>query len=210
MSALDKAEGFGHTTTTQRDFVAFAGSLRARERAAAEELLARYSSQLVALARQRLGSRIAVKVDADDVLQSVMRTFFRRLDGGQIELRNWESLTALLTVMTLRKCQRQHRLFSSEMRDVGLESIIRHEDEWAALTIPDRTPSPLEVVAFTDLIEQMLARISPRDGEMIKLLLAGESVDEIAHRFRRSRRTVQRSLERIRQALTRHELLLEE
>jgi DNA-directed RNA polymerase specialized sigma24 family protein len=135
-----------------------------------------------------------------------MRTFFRRLDEGQIELRDWESLTALLTIMTLRKCQRQHRRFANEIRDVLIETSDRDAPPSSGVIIPDRSPSPDEVAAFSDLIEQMLARIPPRDGEMVKLLLTGETVDEIARRFRRSRRTVQRTFQRIRQILTRDEL----
>ncbi len=191
-----------HQIDDGRDFVAFAGSLRAGDDSAAEELFARYSAQLVVLARKRLGKRIVVKVDADDVLQSVMRTFFRRLDGGHIELRDWESLTALLTIMTLRKCQRQHRRHSNERRAVGLKVPFGRDEGPIGLSIPDRTPSPDEVAAFSDLVEHVLATLDSRDGEMLKMLVAGESVDDIARRFQRTRRTVQRSFERIRQSLT--------
>src|SRR5687768_8087141 len=81
-------------------FIAFAERLRSGEDEAARELLDRYSAQLVALARRRLGARLALKVDADDVLQSVFRTFFRRLGVGHLVLRDWASLTGLLSLLT--------------------------------------------------------------------------------------------------------------
>ncbi|MDQ3332407.1 MAG: ECF-type sigma factor, partial [Planctomycetota bacterium] len=184
------------------EFTAFAECLRGGENEAAQELLARYSARLVGLARRKLGKRLAVKVDPDDVLQSVFRTFFRRLGGGHIELRDWESLTALLSLITLCKCQRQQRCFGSAKRDLGSEISIQGGARTSfEMSIPDREPTPQEVAAFTDLLERILERIDERDGEIIRMLLAGDSVDDIARRFRRSRRTVQRSLARIRQAL---------
>lgn len=185
-----------------REFLEFAECLRAGENAAAQDLLARYSARLVGLARQKLGKRLAVKVGADDVLQSVFRTFFRRLGRGNIELRDWASLASLLTLITLRKCRRQHREFGAGKRVRGTEVSIHGDRSSIEMSIPDREPTPDEVSAFADLVEWILSTVDERDGEMIRMLLTGHSTEEIAVRFRRSRRTVQRSLERIRQTLT--------
>src|SRR5438105_2600607 len=53
---------------------------------AARQLFDRYVSQLVALARRRISQRIAGRVDAEDIVQSVFRTFFHRVREGQFHI----------------------------------------------------------------------------------------------------------------------------
>lgn len=60
--------------------------LREGDEGAAEEIFREYSARLIALARSRLGDRLRAKVDPEDVLQSVFRTFFLRYAGGQYDL----------------------------------------------------------------------------------------------------------------------------
>jgi RNA polymerase sigma-70 factor (ECF subfamily) len=182
-------------------FVAFAERLRSGEDQAARELLSRYSTQLISVARRRLGPRLAVKVDPDDVLQSVFRTFFRRLGGGEVELRDWTSRAGLLSLLTLRKCQLKARHYAAARRDARLETSFGIGEIGFAMSIPDRAPTPDEVAAFSELVERLLGDLSDRDGEIVRLLLAGESVESAAARLRRSRRTVQRTLVRIRRRL---------
>jgi hypothetical protein len=52
----------------------------------------RFAHRLVARARARLDTRLRQKVDSDDVLQSVCRTFFRRCRGGEFSLGGWDGL----------------------------------------------------------------------------------------------------------------------
>lgn len=183
-------------------FREFAGRLQRGEEGAARELLSRYSARLVALAQQRLGRRMMPKGDAEDVLQSVFRTFFRRIGEGRIELRNWESLSGLLSLLTLRKCCKQARAYQTAQRDVGLEvSLQGTGSDSFRIDVPDREPSPDEVVMFAELFERVLAGLEESDRETLERLLAGASVDEIAAKRNRSRRSVQRALARIRQQI---------
>src|SRR4051812_50134846 len=57
------------------------------DEAAAEELFRRYSGRLTALARSRLSHALATRVDAEDVVQSAYRSFFRLARGGGVLLR---------------------------------------------------------------------------------------------------------------------------
>lgn len=183
-------------------FVAFAERLRSGENQAAQELLTRYSARIVALARQRLDGRYAAKIDPDDVLQSVFRTFFRRLGGGDIDLRDWASLTGLLSLLTLRKCNGKKRALATAKRDTSLEvCLVDSEGEAFELQIPTREPTPDEVAAFTELLEYMLTNVDVREREILEMILAGHTIEEIASGIKRSRRTVQRSLARVRQSL---------
>lgn len=47
------------------------------------ELVDRYTRRLLELARRQLPERVRRRVDPEDVVQSVYRSFFRRLNDGQ-------------------------------------------------------------------------------------------------------------------------------
>ena len=53
---------------------------------AARLLFERYSRQLTAVAARHLSKKVGVRVDDQDVVQSVFRTFFRRSAEGQFRI----------------------------------------------------------------------------------------------------------------------------
>jgi RNA polymerase sigma-70 factor (ECF subfamily) len=189
-----------------RSFTDFAERLLANEDEAATELLERYSKRIVRIAGEQLGRRLATKVDPEDVLQSVLRTFYRRLGTGEVELRDWASLSGLLSLLTLRKCQRQAERFGTAGRDVKREVSLSSPPDRTAIVIPDREPTPAEVAIYTELVETMLARATDRDRLIIGLLFAGTAVDDVAAEVGCSRRTVYRTVAWIRGELVSAEL----
>jgi RNA polymerase sigma-70 factor (ECF subfamily) len=181
-------------------FRSFAVRLTAGEDHAAADLVARYSARLVALARQGLSPALRAKCDPEDVLQSVFRTFFRRLGTGDVDLRDWESLAGLLALLTVRKCQHRVRHYRTAGRDVRLEVRLDGADG-GPIHVPDRDPVPDEIAAFTELAERLLQSLNLRDREVISRVIAGEGTAEIAQRLGRTRRAVQRAIARTRQRL---------
>lgn len=182
-------------------FPEFADRLLAGEDVAARQLLARYSAQLIRLVRSRLGPRLRAKEDPEDVLQSVLRTFFRRLDAGDIDLEGWGGLWGLLSLMALRKCQHREERYRAAKRDVCREVSLTPCGGPSCIAIPDRQPTPQEASAFTELIEGLLQGLDERDRGALEGLLAGEATSVIARRLGCSERTVQRTLLRVRQRL---------
>ncbi len=172
----------------------------------AERLVfSRFAARLNALARVRLSPALAQKVDPEDVTQSVFRTFFRRRAEGEFELRSWDDLWTLLTVITVRKCQRWVGYFQAERRDVRREApqsprrtTRRRAYDWQAL---DREPTPEEAATFSDLLENLLAGLSPRDREIFEARLDGEACEAISGRLEVSERTVQRVVRRVAERL---------
>src|SRR5205823_4096100 len=73
---------------------------------AARQLFDRYVTQLVALARRRISQRIAGRVDAEDIVQSVFRTFFHRVREGQFHIEDPDDLCKLLARITVHKTLR--------------------------------------------------------------------------------------------------------
>ena len=70
---------------------------------AATELYLRYAERLRALADKQCAPDLAPRLDPDDIVQSVFRTFFRRAAGGQYDVPEGEDLWKLFMVIALHK-----------------------------------------------------------------------------------------------------------
>ena len=180
--------------------------LRAGDDTAAALVFERFARRLLGLARTRLGKAIRQKVDAEDVLQSVFKSFFHRHADGQYVVANWDSLWGILAVITLRKCGRQVRHFRAARRDIRREesppAAARKEQitQWQALT---REPTPEEVAQFLELVEGLMRGLDNRERQMLVLHLQGYTAPEISAQVGRTERTVHRLLAMVRQRLER-------
>src|SRR5262245_20820873 len=70
---------------------------------AATELYTRYVHRLRALAERRCASSLARCLDADDIVQSIFRTFFRGVRQGFYDVPEGDALWKLLLVIALNK-----------------------------------------------------------------------------------------------------------
>lgn len=178
--------------------------LRTGDAEAAARVFHQFAQRLVALARTRLSSRLRQKVDPEDVLQSVYKSFFLRHELGQFQLENWDSLWAILTVITLRKCSRCAERFHTDRRDVDREV---HAAEGPEAEpgggLLSREPTPLQASILTETVENLLSGLEGRERDVVQLSLQGYSVEEISTQVGRTRRTVQRLLKRIKDDLQR-------
>lgn len=179
--------------------------LQHSENDAANEVVSRYASRLVALARARLSKRFQSRVDPEDVLQSVFRTFFRRQREGEFQLEGWDSLWSLLVVITLRKCGHQVERLQAGKRDVRREATVGAmegdsgaEGEWQ---LEAHEPQPEEVAALTEMLEGLLSALNEQQREIVTLRLQGYTIAEVAEKVGRAERGVYRLLAEIRQRL---------
>src|SRR4051794_28405516 len=74
---------------------------------AARQIVEGYLDRLVILARRHLHQRLAPRVDPEDIVQSVFRTFFSRVKDGQFVFSEQDDLTKLLVRITMNKTLRQ-------------------------------------------------------------------------------------------------------
>ena len=102
-------------------FAEFLDRLRAGDRGATAEVFDRFARRLVRLAHSQFDSHLRGRVDPEDVVQSVYRSFFTRCARGQYDLVSWDSLLGLLTVMTVHKCANRAKYWHRDRRDVGRE-----------------------------------------------------------------------------------------
>jgi RNA polymerase sigma-70 factor (ECF subfamily) len=173
--------------------------LRAGDAAAAEQVFRRFTHRLIALARTHLDSRVRQKVDPEDVLQSVYKSFFLRCEQGKLNLGGWDNLWALLTVITTRKCGRWAEKFYTRRRNVSAE--VPAADEAGVVELFSDDPSPAEAAMLSELVEQLLRDLGERDGAILTLALQGYSGAEISEQLGRPRRTIYRVLDRIKRRL---------
>ena len=174
--------------------------LRDGRNEAAAQIFHRFANRLILLARKQLDPKVRQKVDPEDVLQSVYRSFFERQQGGEIDLESWDNLWSMLALITLRKCANQVAHFRAECRDVRREVGAGPEaDPVGAALAGD--PSPSEAAVLTEVVEQVLHGLDERDREIVTLHLQGYSIPEISARVEWAERTVHRALERVRKRL---------
>jgi len=170
---------------------------------AAAQLFARYADRLVALAQSRLPARLAQRVDAEDVVQSVYRSFFAAARAGRYELERGGELWRLLVTITVNKVNRQFVHHKRDKRDARREQAIPGDDSLLGLSGPllTREPGPLEVVALCDELEDILRDLKPSYRRMVELRLQGYNVFEIAEETGAGERTVRRVLDKIKTRL---------
>lgn len=187
-------------------FTDLAARLRAGDQAAASEVFRRFAGRLIGLARSELDARLRRKVDPEDIVQSVYRSFFTRYGAGQFDLSNWDSLWGLLAVITVRKCLSRTEYYLAQRRTVAGEAEMARHDPDAASGLSDavdREPTPLEAAVLTETIEQMLRGLASDDRSIIELTLQGYTAPEISAQLGRAERTVRRVRAHVKKRLQR-------
>jgi RNA polymerase sigma-70 factor (ECF subfamily) len=185
-------------------FAEFLARLHSGDDAAAHELFGRFAHQLIALALHHIDTPLRHKVDPEDVVQSVYKSFFARYGTGNLDLVNWNSLWGLLTLITVRKCAERAAYHRAERRDAAREVSAPREEEAAPWLEPfGREPTPLEAAVLNETVEQLLAGLDEEERPILELSLQGYTTREISERLGRAERTVRLLREGIRHRLER-------
>lgn len=163
---------------------------------AEHELVERYTARLVALAARRMPVRVWRRVDPDDIVQSVYRSFFRRLDGNQLCLEGSDDLWRLLVTITYYQIQNTVKYHQRQRRDIrreapGHDSAVTSQGDVRRVGRED-----LEV--FQQCLEDLLKGLPEGPRSIVRKRLEGETIDAIANQLQRSRRTVIRILANVR------------
>jgi RNA polymerase sigma-70 factor (ECF subfamily) len=176
------------------------GRLRTGDPAVATEVFQRFASRLIALARSHLDTIIRGKEDAEDVVQSVYKSFFTRFQAGQFELASWNQLWSLLTVFTVRKCADRADYFRAQQRDAAREVALA-TDSGSSCTAADPEPTPFEAAVLAETVERLFRELDADDQPILELSLQGYTAPEISSRLGRAERTVRRLREHVKERL---------
>jgi RNA polymerase sigma-70 factor (ECF subfamily) len=169
-------------------------ALRHGEDAAWREVLRRYSSRLVGLARSRLfDARLRQKLDPEDVVQSVWRTFHRRHRLHAFDLGSWDDLWGLLITLTVHRVCKWNEHFQALKRSLDRETPLElpHGDAEKdrpspASELVARTPTPEEVAQLGELVSEKLAAMGEAQRRVIELGLLGYTDAEISNQAGRT------------------------
>src|SRR5437868_4811811 len=127
---------------------------RAGDDEAARQLFEFYAEQLLQIARWRINARLASRFDAEDIVQSVFRSFFGRLRTGHFQLQDKDDVCKLLVRITLHKTLKQISFHTAEKRDHRQEATQKQDDSPQPLTeLLAREPGPEVVATFMDQME---------------------------------------------------------
>lgn len=154
---------------------------------AATLLYFRYADHLLSLTTARLGRDLTPRLDPEDIVQSVFRTFFRRAALGQFEVPQGGDLWKLFLVLALNKIRNAGAHHRAARRDVRRTADAA--DEPATPARPDDSLTVLRLV-----VEDVLDGLPPTARPIVELRVEGHEVAEIAGRTGRSVRSVERVL----------------
>jgi len=172
---------------------------RAGDESAARQLFDRYVDQLIALARRRISQRLAGRIDAEDIVQSVFRTFFQRARKGQFQIEEPDDLCKLLARITVHKTFRQIAHHKRAKRDAGQETAQTDDSQEMLMAILTGEPTPEEATAFLDQLEHFFTKLDPRARQIIEMRMKGYSDIEIAEKLGISDRQIRRDMEEVRE-----------
>jgi RNA polymerase sigma-70 factor (ECF subfamily) len=172
--------------------------LRAGSDTAAREVFDRYVERLLLLSKRRIGQRLNSRVDPEDVVQSVFRTFFTRMKKDQFDISAEDDLFKLLVRITVHKTLRQIAHHKAAKRDPGQELGQGDDAHEMLMQAAGGEPSPETVVTFMDQLEHFLGQLPAQDRQILELRIQGHSTEEIAQQIGSYDRKVRRVLERIR------------
>lgn len=164
--------------------------LQAGEDDAATALYLRYAERLLLLAKKNTGEALATRVDAEDIVQSVFRTFFRRASSGHYQIPEGEELWKLLLVIALNKVRSLAEFHGATKRAVQSTRAI---SDTSAI---ERDVTSVEVLRLT--INDLLSGLPEIHQRVVHDRIQGHEINDIALRNSVSRRTCERVLQNFR------------
>jgi RNA polymerase sigma-70 factor (ECF subfamily) len=173
--------------------------VRRGQQDASTRLYLRYAERLQRLASRQTPPQLAQRVDPEEIVQSVFRTFFRRVAQGEYDIPDGEEIWKLLLVIALNKLRAtgaHHRAAKRDIRRTTGGAEFDRAAEGAAAA-DDQGLLVLKMV-----IDELLSDLPESTRRMVELRVEGYEVSEIAARVGRSKRTVERSLQDFRKRLS--------
>lgn len=174
---------------------------RKGQREAATQLYVRYADRLCALAAAQCAPDLKTKVDPEDIVQSVFRTFFRRAAEGQYAVPEGDDLWKLFLVIALNKIRATGAYFHAAKRDT--RSTVSGQSFEHLLAARPNQGDHVALSLLEMVIEEVLEKLPESQRQVIVLRMEGHEIDEIAATTGRAKRSVERILQGFRQSLSR-------
>jgi RNA polymerase sigma-70 factor (ECF subfamily) len=161
-------------------------------------LYLRYAERLQALADRQTSAELSRRLDPEDIVQTVFRTFFRRVAEGNYDVPDGEEIWKLLLVIALHKIRDAGVYHKAAKRDVRRTSS-GEANELAIQNAAGKDEAALAVLQM--VVNDVLEGLPESHQRMIELRIEGHEVAEIAREVGRSKRSVERVLQVFRQRM---------
>jgi RNA polymerase sigma-70 factor (ECF subfamily) len=161
-------------------------------------LYLRYAERLQALADRQTSPELGRRLDPEDIVQTVFRTFFRRVAEGNYDVPDGEEIWKLLLVIALHKIRDAGVYHKAAKRDVRRTSS-GEANELAIQNAAGKDEAALAVLQM--VVNEVLEGHPESHRRMIELRIEGHEVAEISREVGRSKRSVERVLQVFRQRM---------
>lgn len=172
---------------------------QAGEDDAATAIYLRYAKRLQLLARSQSGKELAVRLDPEDVVQSVFRTFFRRAAEGHYEIPDGEELWKLFLVIALNKIRALGEFHRAAKRSVSQTTQMGAMNE---LSGSQQSPDERAYDVLKMTVSELLDQLPDSQRRMIVMRIEGYGIKQIAQKTQRAKRSVERVLQSFRGQLS--------
>lgn len=185
------------------DWVRLIDGLISGDEGILREFHQKFGPMLHGIADSRLAPSMRSRFDADDVVQSVFRTFFRRAQVGYFKFEDNQRLWNLMCAITLTKLREKARFHTRQSRSVKREQSVADAGEAASTRseIASSQPTPADNVEFADAFEALLSSLDEAEQKLVDLKLQDLTNDEVAEALGVSERTVRRMLHRMQEKI---------
>jgi RNA polymerase sigma-70 factor (ECF subfamily) len=195
MSAQPRPEEIPRSATGEPSDRWLLWRFREGDQDAGTRLYVRYAKRLNSLVEKQCSAELMRWLEAEDIVQSVFLSFFRRARQGYYDVPDGEELWKLLLVLALHKIRDKFSYYHAARRDahrtLGGEGGRRRLESQA-----DAERSQLNHLQLA--VREILEELPPRCRVMVELRVEGYEVAEVALKTGRSRRTVERILQEAR------------
>ena len=142
---------------------------------AAEQVFVNYEPYLRKVVRRQLSTRLRIRFDSLDIVQSVWRDLLHGFRNAGWRFTTTAQLQAFLVKATRNRFIDRCRQHTANLdREESLANIAQHD-------LPEASePQPYDVLQAEDLWERMLTLCPAEHHELLRLKRAGMSLQEIA------------------------------
>jgi RNA polymerase sigma-70 factor, ECF subfamily len=168
--------------------------LRSGDESAASEVYNRYSKRVFGLVHQQMADRLRAQVQPEDIVQSVFKSVFRGINTGNYDAPPGGTLWQLMAIVAVHKVRRNARLRSAQRRDARRTQSLNAMENFD--TADDCTSDEFEAA-----IREAIENLKESEQDVVLLRVQGYSVEEIASKLERSRRSIERTLHNIRKKM---------
>lgn len=154
------------------------------------ELFTRYSSRVQSVVHRRLMRQLRTQLDSVDCTQDVWLSFLK-VSLARLEFPDEKAFLGYLTRIAVNKLGEEHRRRTTQKNDLG------REDPSLATEPEARQATASQQAVAEEQWELLAADLSPPQRQMLEMLRAGCTHDEIGERLGIHPKTVQRLLHRL-------------